>query len=219
MWNETEVLICYHCGNRVPQMCVGHNRGKELFEQMDGHRFNEDFDYFFYQCPTCDGISIYGDFSRYSSKDSMEKCRIYPVGDRLLPQVHRIASVNCLPEAVYKGYQEIWPLKQISPGAFVAQIRRVLEVICRDKNAKGKTLFEMLQDLEIRGILPGHFSTMSALIRRIGNLGTHVDDYAIDVWDAELIDDFFLLIIDYVYVVPSRIERINQRLSAQLGQN
>jgi len=49
-------------------------------------------------------------------------------------------------------------------------------------------------------------------MRQIGNLGAHAGTEDVSVWDAELLDDFFCSVVEYVYVAPSRIERLKQRL-------
>lgn len=213
MGNDTEILVCYHCGNRVPQKRVGYQRGQELFEHIDGARHAEDFDYILYECPTCQGVSIYGDFAAYPRADSMERKRIYPQGCHLLPDDHKVASINCIPQRILKTYEEIWPLRHIAPNAFAGQVRRALEFICRDQSAQGRTLFDQLKDLVTRGTFPGYFSEVTDLMRQIGNLGAHAGDDEVDFWDAELLDDFFRSVVEYVYVVPSKIDRMKQRIS------
>lgn len=213
MGNETELLVCYHCGNRVPQKRVGYQRGQKLYEHIDGRRYSEDFDYYLYQCPTCQGISIYGDFAAYPRADSMAKQRIYPRGPQLVPEDHKVASRGCIPQRIVKMYEEIWPLRHIVPNAFAGQVRRALEFICHDQNARGRTLCERLRDLASRGTFPGYFSEVTDLMRQIGNLGAHAEDSEVDFWDAELLDDFFRAVVEYIYVVPSKIVRMKQRIA------
>lgn len=171
MWNDTETIICYHCGNRTPQKNVGYKRGQELFDHLNGQRKSEDFDYHLYQCLTCNGISLYGDFV-YSTCDSMEACLLYPRSNRLVPERHKVDSPDCVPKKIVKIYDEIWPLRHIAPNAFAGQIRRALEFICHDQNALGKTLFEKLKDLVNRGTFPGYFYEITDLMRQIGNIGS-----------------------------------------------
>jgi hypothetical protein len=52
-------------------------------------------------------------------------------------------------------------------------------------------------------------------MRHIGNLGAHAGDDDLDFWDAELLDDFFRAIVEYVYVAPSKIERLKQRIGSR----
>jgi hypothetical protein len=172
----------------------------------------EDFDISVYRCPTCSGISVFADFSAYPAHPSLAGRRIYPQGAKLVPEPHKVASIDCVPRRVQSLYEEIAPLRHIAPNAFVGQIRRALEFICHEQNANGRTLFEKLRDLTSRGTFPGHFADVTDLMRNVGNLGAHVGERDVDIWDAELIDDFFRLVVEYVYVTPSKIERLRQRL-------
>jgi Domain of unknown function (DUF4145) len=206
--------LCFHCGNRVPLTRIAVHRGQELFEHIDDQRFSEDFDYVLYQCPTCAGVTIYGDFVDYPRARDASYKRIYPQGSRLLPERHKVSSVTCVPEQVLKLYETSWPLRHIAPGAFAAQVRKALEYICKDKGAVGKTLDAKLKDLATKQTFPGHFAAMTDLMRRIGNIGAHADgEDEVDFWDAELLDEFFRSVVEYIYITPSRLERMKQRLS------
>lgn len=93
-------------------------------------------------------------------------------------------------------------------------MRIALEYICNDHGATGRTLFDKLRALVSNKIFPGHFAEMTDLIRRVGNLGAHANDNEVDFWDAELLDEFFRIVVEYVYVTPSRIQRLKQRIKA-----
>ncbi|QZO14570.1 DUF4145 domain-containing protein [Pseudoalteromonas piscicida] len=210
--NPEEILICYHCGNRVPLRRKEIHRGQELYENIEGKRYYEDFDYLIYQCPTCQGISIYGNFTAFPKNENTNSKRIYPLGGHLIPENHKVFSSDCIPHQVVKTYEEIWPLRHIAPNAFAGQVRRALEYICKDQNAEGKTLFKQLENLVSKGIFPGYFAEITDLMRQIGNLGSHASDNEVDFWDAELLDDFFRSVIEYVYIAPSKIKRLKQRM-------
>lgn len=212
-----ELLVCHHCANTVRNQRIGVYRGRELFENIDGRKFYEDFICQIYRCPTCHGISIYGDFKEHPKFRTVNERRIYPPGPCLLPAAHKLASTDCVPDRITKLYEEIWPLRHIAPSAFAGQIRRVLEFICHDQKARGKNLAQQLKDLVTRGALPGHFAETTDLMRHIGNLGAHAGEKNIDFWDAELLDDFFRFVVEYVYIAPSRIERLKRRLGDRKG--
>lgn len=211
MAEEQVVVTCYQCGNRAPQELVAEHLGQEIYEHLDGERYQENFSYWIYRCLTCSGITLYGDFAEYPKHRSLEERRIYPQGSRLLPPKHMLARQDCVPDRIVKIYEEIWPLRHIAPNAFAGQIRRALELICQDQEAKGRTLYDQLKDLTGRGTFPGSFSEVTDLIRVIGNLGAHVSERDIDFWDAELLDDFFRSVVEYVYISPSKIERMKDR--------
>lgn len=203
--------VCFHCGNQVPLGRVAVHHGQELFEHIDGQRYGDDFEYHVYQCPTCSGITIYGDFTKYPNARDKAFHRIYPQGSRLLPEGHKVASRECVPKKIVKLYEQSWPLRHISPGAFAVQVRRALEVICNEQGATGGTLFEKLKALVANKTFPGHFAEMTDLMRKVGNLGAHAGDSEVDFWDAELVDEFFRFVVEYVYITPSRILRLKQR--------
>jgi hypothetical protein len=119
-----------------------------------------------------------------------------------------------IPERIYTIYQEVWPLRHRSPTAFIGQIRRLLEFVCKDKNASGTDLFDKLEDLVTKGVFPGYFAEITDLLRKIGNLGAHADDRELSVWDAELVDDFFRSVVEYVYVAPAKIKRMQRRIQS-----
>jgi hypothetical protein len=78
--------------------------------------------------------------------------------------------------------------------------------------ASGGSLFEKLRVLVAKRTFPGHFAEMTDLMRLVGNLGAHAGDDEVDFWDAEFLDEFFRLVIEYVYITPSRIARLRQRI-------
>jgi hypothetical protein len=212
---NAEILVCYHCANTVPHRRIGSHQGQQFRDNLYGERVSADFVYDLYQCPTCKGVSIHGDFVKYPVFQTLAARRIYPCGSRLLPESHKLASAECVPQRIIKLYGEIWLLRHIAPNAFAGQVRRALEFICRDQKAQGSNLFQQLKDLVARGTFPGYFAEITDLMRQIGNLGAHVGDEDIDFWDAELLDDFFRSVVEYVYIAPSKIQRLKQRISSR----
>jgi hypothetical protein len=212
MASEENILLCYQCGNTTPHTRIGYFLGKGLYEETEEQKHHEDREYFVFQCPTCQGISIYGDWKDYSNAVLFSEKLLYPKGPNLVPEAHKVASRGCIPARIIKIYEEIWPLRHIAPNAFSGQIRRSLEMVCADQKAIGKTLFDQLRDLTNRGIFPGNFAEITDLIRKLGNLGAHAGEEDVDYWDAELLDDFFRSVIEYVYIAPSKILRMKQRL-------
>jgi hypothetical protein len=209
----TEVSVCFHCGNTVPLILVATHSGKELFEEIDRRRFFEAYEVSIYRCPTCEGLSLFGDYSQYPRTGTFAEKRLYPRGSMLLPAKHLLGDPNCVPKRTLTEYEQIWPLRFLAPTAFAISIRRLLEGICIGQQAQGNTLFSQLKDLVARGTFPGNFAEITDLVRQVGNLGAHSAAADIDVWDAELLDDFFRSIIEYVYIVPSKIARLKQRIS------
>lgn len=169
-----------------------------------------------YNCGTCQGLNLYGAFFGIDTRpDSFETARIYPVGADILPPPHTVSPSQPVPEHILRLYEEVWPLRHRAPAAFIGQIRRTLEYICVHQNAVGKDLFNKLQDLGAKGILPGYFAQITDLLREVGNMGAHATTEELSVWDAELIDEFFRALLNYVYIAPARIKRMQERLNAR----
>lgn len=112
-----------------------------------------------------------------------------------------------MPKEVKQNYLEAKKVRNISAVSFAILIRKSLEQICKDKNAKGSNLSAMIEDLSKREILPKKMVELATLIRHLGNVSAH-DSYPVDFWDVDLLDELFHFITDYIYVIDERIEMI-----------
>jgi hypothetical protein len=140
--------------------------------------------------------------------------RIYPRGPSLEPPPHTVSG-KPVPDAVAKAYREAWFLRRAAPGAFAGQMRRALEVICKDCGAVGSDLYRKLQHMSESGVFPSGLAEIATLIRYAGNIASHADEREITKAEAELIDALFRMIVEYVYVGPARLRRLRERLLAE----
>jgi hypothetical protein len=212
---STLVLECGHCGNLSKHNVIHRHCAPLLFDEVEEQVLYEDYEWLTYECSTCNGICLHGGFVESEVDDREIHPRLYPHGSDLTPEPHKLAGTNPIPIRVRRIYEEAYPLRKRSPNSFVVQVRRALEFICDDKSAEGRHLFHKLEHLVKLGVFPGYFSEMTELLREVGNIGAHADENDADVWDAELVDDFFRAVVEYVYVAPSKIKRLKQRLSVR----
>jgi len=217
---ETKVLRCYDCGNETKQILVNHHISYILYDEnrIDGKRekFNNSFHYLSYECSTCSGLNIIGGFENEIELELGNFKRLFPVGPNLrIPDHHLLEKTQPIPDEIIKIYEEIWFLRKQVPNAFANQIRKCLEMICNDNGAKGNTLNDKLKDLKNMGLLPGTNEELVKIIREVGNLGSHDSGRDLDIWDVELLDEFFKTVVDYIYVIPMKMKRLNQRLSSK----
>lgn len=208
--NKTVKLVCGHCGNKTPHRIVFRHLNRKLFDETDEKKYYEEFETTAVICGTCEGVSLLGDFKMNLHGFIQFYPRLYPNSGKL---------GNGIPDNIQKIYSEIWSIKQTAPSAFVGQIRRALEYLCKDKKAKGKNLFEQLNSLINMKILPETIAEMTDLIRKVGNIGVHATEEDIDIWDADLIDDFFRTIVEYVYIAPEKVQRLKNRMSVSKTEN
>jgi hypothetical protein len=177
-----------------------------------GEEYREDYSWISYACGTCGGLNLFGDFFRSQTPKVSARQKLHPRGSQILPPPHMLSPSQTIPSKIMKLYEEVWPLRHCSPASFIGQVRRLLEFVCHDKKAIGKDLFTKLQDLVSKGVFPGYFKEITDLLRIVGNKGAHATDDDLDIWEAELIDDFFRLVIEYVYIAPAKVRRMQERV-------
>lgn len=218
---SSKVFDCSHCGNRTPHTLEFQHTNLQLYDELDsGEQLLEPFTWLAYSCGTCNGINSYGAFFTVDIEvDEISQAKLHPRGSDLLPPLHTLSPNRPVPANVLRLYEEAWPLRHRAPAAFIGQVRRLLEYVCKDQDASGKNLFSQLQDLSTKGVFPGYFSQITDLLRKVGNMGAHAAQEELTIWDAELIDDFFRSIVEYVYIAPARIKRMEQRLKKRKTDN
>lgn len=217
MENPKVVIRCLHCGNVTPHQLLLKHAASLLYEQFEEEeKYFEPFDFYVYACGTCGGVNVLGGFRHELGADSSKHPRLYPRGPFILPSSHMLHKADPVPVRILKAYQSAWSLRPTLPNAFAGQIRRALEMLCEDQGVKGKDLYSRLQKLSEKGILPTELLVDAAhLIRNLGNVGVHAGTREVDFWDAELVDELFRAIIEFVYILPSKVERMRQRLSGE----
>jgi hypothetical protein len=131
---------------------------------------------------------------------------------QVYPELKKLSGV---PDAVKRSYDEARKVRRVSAIAFIALIRRALEYLCIDQRAVGRDLKEQLDYLSKNGIIPENLAKMAQEIRFFGNLGIHATQAKIDYADVHIVEDFYLAIIEYVYIAPEKLRKAQQRYKEQ----
>jgi len=203
------IRLCPHCNNVTPHELIVDRSVSRLYDEIEtgegeSQKIFENFVYLFLQCSTCQDCSLVGGFNMELPQSQSQFPVLYPASSDLGSSV---------PEKIAKVYSEASRIRFKAPNAYAGQIRKALEFLCRDQKATGDNLFKQLKSLVEKGIIPPTLAEMTTLIRLLGNLGVHAEeDDEVSIWDAQLIDDFFRSIIEYVYVAPSKIARLKLRI-------
>lgn len=98
-----------------------------------------------------------------------------------------------------------------APFAAVVMFRKCLQIIVEDKGATGRDLKQKIQSLTTSGILSETLESISTVIREVGNDGAHPNIFSPSIQDAKDILDFLLLLIDQIYILPEKAERLKDR--------
>lgn len=193
------VAFCPHCGNRAPQRLIHtHDYLGKGYSRDGGVDNNIPCTYHVAVCETCNEILVYHVFMTIvEDKDFHRADLVWPDPGVLHQSV---------PKAIAECYVEAARIKNLAPNAFAVQIRRALEALCDDRSAKKGALQLRLQDLVSRGEIPPVLAEMTDVLRLLGNIGAHAADQSIKPGHVLAIDDFFRVIIEYVYVAPSKLK-------------
>jgi hypothetical protein len=204
--------FCDHCGNITLQTVLS----TEVVAMDDGA-----WTYTLSKCSICEGIILRkhpGDWNAPVRHGDKSLGTDAPLGkdiphEQLWPQPLILSSE--VPERVRQIYQEAHSIKRQSPSSFVVQIRRALEAVAKDKNAQGNTLQAKTEWLIKSGALPEVFGEMTHVSRMIGNLGAHDADKDVSPEDAEIADEFFRAIVEYLYVASDKVARVKKLIRSK----
>jgi len=114
-----------------------------------------------------------------------------------------------LPSSVPANVRKIYDTAldvRAEPNSFAVQIRRALEAICIDRGEPGKNLRDDLEELSKAGVFPPIVAEIAHELRDIGNTGAHAKAQDVEDKQTQAIDDFFHLVVNYVYEAPARLE-------------
>jgi len=200
-----QIVDCPHCGNRTGVTVVArHTDCEKVFDKKG--EFIDTFQMFYYltECQTCSRVSLLGTWEVDDDPSDLSKAQLlYPATKKFSKSV---------PEEIRGTYNEAKKVINISPDAFSVLIRKALEYLCHNQGEKEYNLKKMLDKLVEKRIIPRNLAQMTEAIRLIGNIGAHASSSKISGNEAKVIDEFFVAIIEYVYIAPEKIRHLQDRL-------
>ncbi len=199
---------CRHCGNKTKLDIVARYN----------ERFDEDFccseDWIILKCCACKKIlfaKIYsGEDTAQYTEDGIEYEEIF---DTLYPII-TYQNTN-VPQKVNKAFLSAIKAQHVDDVVCLIALRRTLEIICKDKKAKGETLKDKILNLTQNGTFPAIINEASDILRILGNEAAHGENFENDWFVAKEMINFTQIIIEYVYVIPYRIEQIKNTINSQ----
>jgi hypothetical protein len=167
--------------------------------------------YFVAECETCHELLVYL-AEAYIPEDNM-----FPDAGLIWPDPGLLG--RGVPDVVKEIYEEAARIRNLAPNAFAVQIRRALEALCDDREAKEGSLFDRLNDLAQKNEIPPVLSEMSDVLRLLGNIGAHASQQAVKPGHVRVIDEFFRAIVEYVYIAPQKIKQLKDHLARSKSAN
>ncbi|MEG1725861.1 MAG: DUF4145 domain-containing protein [Anaerovoracaceae bacterium] len=196
MDKEERVLSCRYCGNTTLMKQV--REYKSEWDEENGYYGY--FHYFMMNCPVCNRVTLFQKYWSVANEDEEEI--LYPT-----------TSVNYtgVPPLIKNAFDAAVQTKGIDQAICALSLRRVLEMICKEKAAKGKTLFDQIDNLISEKILPEMMKDVLDVIRIFGNEAAHGDEVFFSLYDVEQLIDYVATVINYLYSLPARVKRQKER--------
>ncbi|WP_407270085.1 DUF4145 domain-containing protein [Radiobacillus sp. PE A8.2] len=206
-----EVIFCFHCGNKTKMKLEGECLYQikdqiEIGDYLHGITFNDN--YLIFICPVCHNATIKKVHT--NSEDTDFDGSPIVTEDILYPHIE--VNMTYLPKNIQKAYESALKVKNIDNAISAISLRRTLEMVCKDKGETQGNLYNKLKNLSDKGILPAILDEMAQILKDVGNAAAHADD--IDFSDSvlEALLEFTQTILDYIYKLPIRLERVQSQL-------
>jgi hypothetical protein len=196
----SEALECRQCENIAPMRVVGHVRDTVEHTYEDQPPDESGTLYQLLSCPKCHKITIRSGFWH----DCMDEGEwvgkvIFPIGRE---------GVEGLPENVSIEFRAAERVANVNANAYAVLLGRVLDAVCNDRNAVGKTLHEKLTDLAVRHEIPKNLADVAHKIRQLRNVGAHADLGNLTSDEVPILDALCRAVLEYVYSAPKMVERV-----------
>ena len=201
------ITTCYHCGNTgaldYKSTVAWRNEEIEygsLGEVLSGYLV-EHIDWNLYECPVCNNPTLIRDYVY----DAGSYC---DYADQELTTVFPSALINKtgVPTEIANAFDAAVKTKGIDPAICLLSLRRVLEMIAKDKDATGDTLEKKIKYLVENKTLPDMLNDACWIIRKLGNAAAHADDPKDYAYDVDKVIEYVAVIIEYLYSLPKRIK-------------
>jgi|SRR5580704_5815731 hypothetical protein len=201
------VLRCGHCGNRAPMEIAAEYDSVEKSGEIESGgrwvRWRSGQTYYLLSCPSCRQVLLASEPYNTAQGLDAEIRFLYPVDDTVPAG---------LPSEVEKAYEAARSVRTIDANAFGVLLGRVLEMVCHDRNAQGRTLNEQLRDLAGKGEIPEKLVHVANGLRGLRNVGAHAAMGGLTSAEVPILDDLARAILEYVYSAPLLAQKAEERL-------
>jgi hypothetical protein len=214
---SSKPILCLHCGNETLLEVVATFNDKETEYMYDDYYEAEVpiatfySDYTLYKCPVCSKVTLKSVDACDQDRDHTGKVIEY---ENILYPV-QTGDLYYVPEKIKKAFESALKTKNVDKVMCALGLRRTLEMLCHDKGAEGRTLYNKLVDLSNKGIIPQVLNEASHLIRDLGNAAAHEEDVQFDVQTINDLIRFTRIILDYVYVIPKELRRLQTQFKIE----
>ena len=215
MYNRTTFRLhtCFHCGNQglMPVKHIhSHDFGGDVYDEF-GNIVNceleEHFDWILLSCPVCEKVTLIEEYNEEFSRD------YYTAVETLYPQ--STIDYTGVPEKIKNAFESAMKVKNIDTAVCSLALRRVLEAICKERGAEGKSLEAMIKNMIDRNVLPKMFDDACWIVRQLGNSAAHGDNKHFSLRQVDQTIVFMQNIINYLYALPEKMKEMRSEIEAE----
>jgi hypothetical protein len=193
---------CPHCGhNEVAIQLKRYNRVESHDER--GIYWEAGYVYELDACQSCEAPILRRGFHHSEAPEEFEWEFLYPT-----PPV----TTEGLPDRVETAFKAALRVREIDGNAFGVLLGRVLEAVCHDRKAKGRTLADKLTTLAKQGDIPPHLAELAQSLREFRNVGAHFTLGDLSVGEVPFLEQLCRAVLQYVYEAPLMIDKAQSRL-------
>lgn len=193
----SKITPCGHCHNISAMPIIGCVTKNDEYEDVDFGRIvgESGCTYCILECPACMKINIvyYEWHDGMESEDEYEYELLYPVN-----QKYPLG----LPNKIFNAYKAAEKVKTIDVNAYAILMRRMLELVCIDRNAKEGTLVFMLKDLADKNEIPLKLVNVAKGLKDFGNIGAHAASGELSEKEIPILNALSKAILEYIYSAP-----------------
>lgn len=209
---RNHVHTCFHCGNTGLLKFIGKTRWEDVDVERDAYgnvvyaHLIEHEDWHIFECPVCHKPVVISEYALDAMDFEATRTVEYPT---------IAVSPDGVPKEIYSAYESAVRTKGIDYAICLLSLRRVLEMICKEKGAKGNSLEKKIDDLIEKKVLPPMIGEACWIIRQMGNDAAHADK--VDVFGVEVdqVIGYVGTIIDYLYSMPYRVNKMKKKIEGR----
>ncbi len=226
--------ICHYCDPDVPQQLLfaTNDYSGPIIEKgrVVAYEYWETISLF--RCEHCKGTLLYTtapENPEQISIDELDRAEPEEVAKLTTTQFLELSTLvwpkkkepatlpASVPENIRRIYEGALKVKASSPDSFSVQIRRAIQAICINKGAKecdhdGRPLdlVDNLRELSRSGAFPRQLTDVLHQLKYLGNIGAHGIDETVKPEIANIADELFRLLIQYIYEIPHKLDKLKQ---------
>ncbi len=204
------ITQCGHCGNKADMKTVASYEAIQThtisWDRLSDNTYDAGYIWELALCPSCSGINLRQVDVHWGAEPEigMRAVRVvYPSVQKSFPSV---------PHDIDKAYQEALKVRHISINLFALSLRRVIEGVCLERGASGRSLYEQLNNLAERNEIPAQLVEVAQKLRLSGNIGAHFGKGELTFAEAEILDELCVAILEYIYVISGRLTKLDLKL-------